>query len=148
MPTLLGVDHIAIAVEDLDQATDLWQQALGARLGPRETVESQGVELQMLYAGETRVELLRPLSPESPVGRFLTKRGPGLHHLALAVPECGDALEQARDAGLRTLSEEPVPGAHGTRVVFLHPGDTGGVLTELVEGGEGPWSSPQQETKA
>ena len=140
MPRTLGIDHIAIAVTDLDAATALWRDRLGLREGRRETVESEGVEVQMMYAGETRVELLRPLDPDSPVGRFLEKRGPGLHHLALAVADCGASLAAVRDAGLRVVSTEPSPGAHDTRVAFLHPAATGGVLAELVEGGEGPWN--------
>ncbi|TAH36433.1 MAG: methylmalonyl-CoA epimerase [Planctomycetota bacterium] len=132
----LGIDHVAIAVEDLDAATALWRDALGLRVGVREVVADQGVEVQMLYAGETRIELMRPLSPDSPVGKFLAKRGPGLHHLALAVEDVGAALEGVKARGLRVIDEQPRAGAHGTRIAFLHPSAAGGVLAELVEGGE------------
>ncbi|HEX9793374.1 MAG TPA: methylmalonyl-CoA epimerase [Planctomycetota bacterium] len=133
---LRGIDHIAIAVEDLDAATAFWRDVLGLREGAREQVESQGVTVQMMHAGDTRVELLHPSGPDTPVGRHLARRGPGLHHLALAVDDCALALERAGAAGVRRINEEPLPGAHGTRVAFLHPSGTGGVLTELVAGGE------------
>lgn len=139
MPETLGVDHIAVAVEDLDEATRVWRDVLGLREGAREVVEDQGVAVQMMYAGETRIELLCPLGGDTPVGRFLQKRGPGLHHVALAVGDCGAALERVQRAGARVIHESPVPGAHGTKVAFLHPQATTGVLTELCEGGEGPW---------
>ncbi len=133
-----GIDHIALAVPDLDAATAFWRDIVGLREGAREVLEDQGVEVQMLYAGETRVELLRPLGPDTPVGRFLEKRGPGLHHLALAVEDCAGALRELTAAGAAALQEEPVPGAHGTRIAFLHPRSTGGVLLELVEGSGEP----------
>ena len=89
----------------------------------------------MLYAGDMRIELLMPTGEDTPVGRFLEKRGPGLHHLALAVEDCAASLEAAKAAGARVIDQQPVDGAHGTRVAFLHPAACGGVLTELVEGG-------------
>lgn len=135
MPSLLGIDHIAVAVADLDAATALWRDALGLRVGAREIVADQGVEVQMLYAGATRVELMRPLRSDSPVGKFLEKRGPGLHHLALAVGDVAGALAQAQAGGVAAIDAQPRAGAHGTRIAFLHPAGTGGVLTEFVEGG-------------
>jgi methylmalonyl-CoA/ethylmalonyl-CoA epimerase len=137
MPNILGVDHIAIAVEDLDSATRQWADQLGLRAGAREVVEEQGVEVQMMYAGETRIELVCPISATSPVRTFLDKRGPGLHHLALAVSDCATAIAGAAERGARLIDEKPRGGAHGTRIAFVHPAATGGVLTELVEGGEG-----------
>lgn len=137
MPNILGVDHIAIAVEDLDTATRQWADQLGLRAGAREVVEEQGVEVQMMYAGETRIELVCPISPTSPVRAFLDKRGPGLHHLALAVDDCATAVAEVGEKGARLIDEKPRGGAHQTRIAFVHPAATGGVLTELVEGGEG-----------
>ena len=145
---VLGVDHIAVAVTDLDEATRLWRDVLGLREGGRETVADQGVEVQMMYAGDTRVELVCPRAPDSPVARFLERRGPGLHHLALAVEDCGAALEAVRGAGARVVDDAPRGGAHGTRIAFLHPAAAGGVLTELVEGGEGPWRAPGEASGA
>ncbi len=135
MSKVLGIDHIAVAVEDLDAATRSWRELLGLRVGARERVEEQGVEVQMLYAGETRIELMRPLRPDSPVGRFLARRGGGLHHLAFAVEDCGTAAARVADGGGRLIDPEPRPGAGGTRVAFVHPRSLDGVLTELVEGG-------------
>ena len=136
MPKILGVDHIAIAVHDLDEATAQWSGQLGLRVGGREIVADQGVEVQMLHAGSTRIELVRPLDESSPIAGFLAKRGGGLHHLALAVEDCGEAVQEVEDAGMRMIDRTPRGGAHGTRIAFVHPAATGGVLTELVEGGE------------
>ncbi len=141
MPEIQGVDHLAIAVEDLDEATAIWRDRLGLREGAREIVEDQGVEVQMMYAGETRIELVCPIRPDSPMAGFLEKRGPGLHHLALSVADCAGAIEQVAAAGGRMIDPEPRGGAHNTRIAFVHPKSAGGVLTELVEGGEGPWQS-------
>ncbi len=142
-----GIEHIAIAVADLEAATAFWRDVLGLREGHREVVADQGVEVQMLHAGAVRVELLRPLGPDTPVGRFLARRGPGLHHVALAVADCAAALAQVRAAGARTLQEDPVPGTHGSRVAFLHPASTGGVLVELVEGGGATAGEEEEEER-
>lgn len=141
MPDILGVDHLAIAVEDLDEATAMWRDRLGLRVGSREVVEDQGVEVQMMYAGETRIELVCPVRPDSPMAGFLAKRGPGLHHLALAVADCAASIDQVAAAGGRMIDAEPRLGAHQTQIAFVHPRSTGGVLAELVEGGEGPWQN-------
>lgn len=144
MPSrVLGVDHIAVVVNDLDEAVRLWRDLLGLRPGGREIVEGQGVEVQMMYAGDTRIELVRPLRPDSAAGRFLAKRGPGLHHLGLAVEDCEAAAEAARRQGARLVDAQPADGAHGTRIAFVHPASTGGVLTEFVAGGGGPWIKEQ-----
>jgi methylmalonyl-CoA epimerase len=100
----------------------------------RETVEEQGVEAVLLGVGESHVELLRPLGPETGVARFLERNGPGMHHVAYATADIESSLEQLRSAGLRLIDESPRTGIRGTRVAFLHPKSTGGVLTELVEG--------------
>lgn len=137
---------MAIAVEDLDEATAMWRDRLGLRVGSREVVEDQGVEVQMMYAGETRIELVCPIRPDSPMASFLSKRGPGLHHLALAVADCGAAIEQVAAAGGRMIDAAPRTGAHQTQIAFVHPRSTGGVLAELVEGGEGPWQESTDPT--
>jgi methylmalonyl-CoA/ethylmalonyl-CoA epimerase len=127
------IDHIGVAVEDLDAAIDLHTRAYGMDVVHRETVEAQGVEAVLLDVGENHVELLAPLSAETPVGRFLAKRGPGLHHVAYQVADIDAALASLRESGMRLIDEEPRTGIRGSRVAFLHPKATGGVLTELVE---------------
>jgi methylmalonyl-CoA/ethylmalonyl-CoA epimerase len=148
MPDILGVDHLAIAVEDLDEATSSWRDRLGLRVGSRAVVEDQGVEVQMMYAGETRIELVCPIRPDSPISSFLAKRGPGLHHLALAVADCAASIEQVASAGGRMIDTAPCQGAHQTQIAFVHPHSTGGVLAELVEGGEGPWQDGSDPTSS
>jgi len=127
------IDHIGVAVDDLDAALELHVAAYGMELVHRETLEEQGVEAVLLDVGENHVELLAPLSEETPVGRFLAKRGPGLHHVAYQVADIEAALARLGGAGLRTIDSRPRVGIRGSRVAFLHPGTSGGVLTELVE---------------
>ena len=127
------IDHIGVAVADLESAIELHTQAYGMPLVHRETIAEQGVEAVLLDVGESHVELLHPLSEESPVGRFLAKRGPGLHHVAYQVQDVEQALRQAREAGLRLIDESPRTGIRGSQVAFLHPATAGGVLTELVQ---------------
>ena len=127
------IDHIGVAVEDLGAALELYAGSLGLTDVHRETVAEQGVEAVLLDVGDSHVELLSPLSEETPVGRFLAKRGPGLHHVAYQVHDVGEALNQAREAGLRLIDETPRTGIRGTQVAFLHPATAGGVLTELVQ---------------
>ena len=124
------IDHIGVAVEDLDGAIALYEQH-------RETVEEQGVEAVLLGVGESHVELLRPLGPDTAVGRFLARSGPGLHHVAYGTDDIDSALDAVRVAGLELIDERPRTGIRGSRVAFLHPKSTGGVLTELVEAPEG-----------
>jgi len=127
-----GVHHIGIAVDDLDTAVLVYGELFGATLEHRETVEEQGVEAASLRAGESRIELLRPLGPETPVGKFLAKRGPGMHHVAFQVDDLGVELRRLRDEGALLIDETPRRGLFGLQVAFVHPEATGGVLAELV----------------
>jgi len=127
------IDHIGVAVGDLDAAIALHVETYGMELVHRETVEAQGVEAVLLDVGENHVELLAPLSEDTPVGRFLAGRGPGLHHVAYQVADIDAALSGLRGSGVRLIDAEPRAGIRGSRVAFLHPGASGGVLTELVE---------------
>jgi methylmalonyl-CoA epimerase len=127
------IDHIGVAVADLDAALLLYGGTFGMRLAHRETVAAQGVEAVLLDVGESHVELLRPLAADTAVGRFLERRGPGLHHVAYAVADVEAALAALRATGVRLIDEAPRAGIRGSRVAFLHPGATGGVLTELVQ---------------
>jgi methylmalonyl-CoA/ethylmalonyl-CoA epimerase len=127
------IDHIGVAVDDLDEAVALYEERLGMALQHRETVEAQGVEAVLLGVGESHVELLRPLAPETAVGRFLERNGPGLHHVAYGTDDIDAALAAVRDAGLSLIDEQPRAGIRNSRVAFVHPKSTGGVLTELVE---------------
>ena len=130
---LARIDHIGVAVEDLDAALALYQRDLAIELVHRETVTEQGVEAVLLDVGENHVELLAPLGPDTPVGKFLAKKGPGLHHVAYQTADIDAELERLRAAGLRLIDEQPRIGIRGSRVAFLHPAATGGVLTEIVE---------------
>ena len=127
------IDHVGVAVEDLDKAVALYSERFAMPVQHRETVEEQGVEAVLLGVGESHVELLRPLGPETAVGRFLDRNGPGLHHVAYGTDDIDSALEQVRAAGLRLIDERPRTGIRNSRVAFVHPKSTGGVLTELVE---------------
>jgi methylmalonyl-CoA/ethylmalonyl-CoA epimerase len=127
------IDHVGVAVEDLDAAIGLYQQTFEMGLAHRETVESQGVEAVLLDVGDGHVELLRPLAPETAVGKFIAQRGPGLHHVAYAVADIDAALDSLREAGVELIDSEARVGIRGSRVAFLHPRSTGSVLTEVVE---------------
>jgi methylmalonyl-CoA/ethylmalonyl-CoA epimerase len=127
------IDHIGVAVDDLDAAIDLYKGRFGMAEQHRETVEQQGVEAVLLEIGDGHVELLKPLGPETAVGKFLASRGPGLHHVAYRTDDIDATLEQVRAAGLQLIDEQPRVGIRGSRVAFVHPKATGGVLTELVE---------------
>ncbi|HEY7618197.1 MAG TPA: methylmalonyl-CoA epimerase [Solirubrobacteraceae bacterium] len=130
------VDHIGVAVEDLDAAIALHERTYEMALVHREVIEEQGVEAVLLDVGEGHVELLRPLSEDTPVGRFLAKRGPGLHHVAYQVDDVQATLAALRERGLRLIDEQPRIGIRGSRVAFLHPSSSGGVLTEIVQPSE------------
>src|SRR4051794_41541919 len=127
------IDHIGVAVSDLDAAIELHTAAYGMELVHRETVESQGVEAVLLDIGENHVELLAPLSEDTPVGKFLASRGPGLHHVAYQTADIEAELTRLKDAGLRLIDETPRTGIRNSRVAFVHPKSTGGVLTEIVQ---------------
>jgi methylmalonyl-CoA/ethylmalonyl-CoA epimerase len=127
------IDHIGVAVEDIDAAIELYRDGFGMELAHRERVESQGVEAVLLDVGDGHVELLAPLGPDTPVGKYMAKNGAGLHHVAYAVDDIDTALEKIAAAGLRLIDSEPRVGIRDSRVAFLHPRSTGGVLTEIVE---------------
>jgi methylmalonyl-CoA/ethylmalonyl-CoA epimerase len=127
------IDHVGVAVEDLDDAVRLYSERLGMPVEHRETVEEQGVEAVLLGVGGSHVELLRPLGDDTAVGRFLERHGPGMHHVAYGTDDIDSALDALRAAGLRLIDEHPRTGIRNSRVAFVHPRSTGGVLTELVE---------------
>jgi len=127
------IDHIGVAVEDIDAAIKLYEGSFEMELAHRETVESQGVEAVLLDVGEGHVELLAPLGPDTPVGKYLAKNGPGLHHVAYAVEDIDATLEKLAAAGLQLIDSEARVGIRDSRVAFLHPRSTGSVLTEIVE---------------
>ncbi len=130
------IDHIGVAVEDLDAAIELYRDRLGMREQHRETVEEQGVEAVLLEIGEGHIELIRPLGPDSGVARFIERNGEGMHHVAYQTDDIDSALAAVRDAGLELIDKEPRTGIRGSRVAFVHPKSTGGVLTELVQPAE------------
>jgi methylmalonyl-CoA/ethylmalonyl-CoA epimerase len=127
------IDHIGVAVEDIDAALALYGDSFEMELAHRETVESQGVEAVLLDVGDGHVELLAPLGPDTPVGRYMAKNGAGLHHVAYAVDDIEAALKRIAAAGVQLIDSEPRIGIRDSRVAFLHPRSTGGVLTEIVE---------------
>ncbi len=129
-----NIDHVAIAVHDLDATLADLHQQYGVEPLSREVVESQGVEEAMIAIGGSNLQILQPLRPDSPVGRFLDKRGEGLHHVAFAVPDIEAALDHLGDTGTRLVDEEPRIGGGGHRIAFVHPGAMAGTLVELVEG--------------
>ena len=131
----LNVHHLGIAVDDLDAALLVYADLFGATLEHRERVDDQGVEAASLRVGESRIELLEPLGPETPVGRFLAKRGPGMHHVAFEVEDVGAELERLKAHDVVLVDETPRRGLFGLQVAFVHPEATGGVLAEFVADG-------------
>src|SRR5438270_4982914 len=129
----IKVEHIGVATLSIDDALKFWRDALGLEVRHTETVEEQGVRVAMLPVGEPRIELLEPTDDESPVAKFLEKRGPGVHHVAVRVADIRASLAQLKAAGARLIDEEPRTGAGGCLVAFVHPSSSGGVLLELVE---------------
>lgn len=127
------IDHIGVAVTDLEEAVALYRDRLGMREQHRETVEDQGVHAVLLEIGDSHVELLSPIGPDGAVARFLERNGPGLHHVAYRTDDIDTQLKRLVSAGLRVIDEEPRVGIRGSRVAFLHPKATDGVLTEIVE---------------
>jgi methylmalonyl-CoA/ethylmalonyl-CoA epimerase len=130
---LQKIHHLGYAVEDLDAASRLYQERFGALLEEPETVADQGVKAVMFRVGESRIELLQPTGPDTPVGRFLAKRGEGLHHVAFQVEDIEATLGELGRDGVELIDEKPRVGAGGTRMAFVHPKSVHGVLTELVE---------------
>ena len=134
---MLGaIDHVGIAVEDIDAALPVYRDSLGLPLVHRETVTEQGVDAALLDVGESHVELLQPLTPESAIGKFISQRGPGLHHVAYRVGDIDRTLSELREAGMRLIDERPRTGIRGSRIAFVHPGSAAGVLTEIVQPAE------------
>jgi methylmalonyl-CoA/ethylmalonyl-CoA epimerase len=130
------IDHVGVAVEQIDDALALYGESFELDVAHREVVEEQGVEAVLLDVGENHVELLAPLSPDTPVGKFLAKNGPGLHHVAYQVSDIDRTLQALKAAGLKLIDEQPRTGIRGSRVAFLHPRASAGVLTEIVEPAE------------
>jgi len=131
-----AIDHVGIAVADLEAALALHERTYGMRVVHRESVGDQGVEAVLLHVGDSHVELLRPLGPDTPVGKFLAKKGPGLHHVAYQTPDVEAALKALKEAGVRLIDETPRTGIRNSKVAFLHPAATLGVLTEIVQPAE------------
>jgi len=127
------IDHIGVATDDLDASLELYGSTFEMEIAHRETVEEQGVEAVLLDVGEGHVELLLPLGEDTPVGRYLARKGPGLHHVAYAVGDIDAELSRLRDAGVELIDAEPRTGILDSRVAFLHPSASGGVLTEMVQ---------------
>jgi len=127
-----GIHHLGVAVDDLDEAVDTYERLFGARVEHRDTVPEQGVEAASVRVGESRVELLASLGAETPVGKFLAKRGPGMHHVAYEVDDLSFSLAELERAGAELIDSQPREGLFGLQVAFVHPDSTHGVLAELV----------------
>ncbi len=127
------VDHVGIAVKDLDAAIAFYEAAFGVTLAHRETVEDQGVEEAMFRVGESWIQLLRPLGPDTPVGKYIEKRGEGVHHIGYGVSDLKAVLEHLKGEGMKLIDAEPRRGSRGSMVAFVHPKSVGGVLVELVQ---------------
>jgi methylmalonyl-CoA epimerase len=130
-----GIHHLGVAVDDLDAAVATYERLFGARLEQRATVENQGVRAASLRIGDGRVELLEPLAEDTPVGRFLAKRGPGMHHVAYEVSDLAATIAELAHAGADLIDEQPRAGLFGLEVAFVHPDSVHGVLSEVVAGG-------------
>jgi methylmalonyl-CoA epimerase len=128
------IDHVGIAVADLGEAVERYRRTFGLEPVHRERMDDQGVEEVLFAVGGSYVQLLGALGPDTPVGRFLARRGPGVHHVGYRVANVADALERLRAEGITLVDETPRPGSRGTTIAFVHPKDMGGVLVELVEG--------------
>jgi len=127
------IDHVGVAVEDIENALPFYRDVLRMPLVHRETVSEQGVDAALLDVGDGHIELVAPLGPETSVGKFLARRGAGLHHVAYRVDDVDETLSALAGAGVRLIDERPRTGIRGSRVAFLHPASTGGVLTEIVQ---------------
>ena len=129
----MKIDHIGIATGGINEAATFYREALGLEVAETEEVPDQKVRVAMLPIGESRIELLEATSEDSPISRFIEKRGPGIHHVAIRVDDIYAALAQLRDKGARLIDEEPRKGASGCLVAFVHPSSAGGVLIELIQ---------------
>lgn len=132
----MKIDHIGIAVKSLSEAIKVYEEAMGLKVTGYDQVDDQGVRVAMLNIGESRIELLEPTGPDSPIEKFMTKRGEGIHHIAVQVDNIEQALERLKSSGVRLVDSVPRRGAHNTRTAFIHPSSTHGVLLELVEHGK------------
>ena len=132
----MKIEHIGIAVKSLAAAVKVYEQAIGLKVAGYDEVDEQGVRVAMLEIGESRIELLEPTRPDSPIEKFMNKRGEGIHHIAVRVDDIEESLQRLKAAGIRLIDETPKRGAHNTRVAFIHPASTHGVLMELVEHGK------------
>jgi methylmalonyl-CoA/ethylmalonyl-CoA epimerase len=133
MPTALRVHHLAVVVEDMERALTFWRDALGLELAGIREVPEQASQVAFLPAGEAEIELVRPMSADSGVARYLAKRGPGMHHICMSVDDLPGTLERLAAQGVRLINPEPMAGADGRRYAFVHPESTGGVLLELYQ---------------
>lgn len=129
----MKINHLGIATNGIDEALEFWAEALGLENVHTEVVEDQKVRVAMLPLGESRIELLEPIADDSPISKFLQKRGGGIHHIAVEVDDIEASLERLKSQGMRLIDESPRVGAEGCLVAFVHPGSTGGVLLELVQ---------------
>jgi methylmalonyl-CoA epimerase len=127
------INHVGIAVDALDEALDRYDRQFGVELLHRQVLDDGTIDAALLSAGEDRIELVSSLEPDSPLGRFLSKRGPGMHHIAYEVDDIEAALAKLRERAVKLVDDSPRPGIHGTRIAFLHPSSCLGVLTELVQ---------------
>lgn len=133
MPELIRVHHLAVVVDDLEHSLGFWRDALGLTVTEVRDVPAEASQVAFLPAGETEIELVRPTNADSGLARFLAKRGPGLHHICLAVPDLRASLQRLADRGVRLVQAEPKVGADGRLYAFVHPESTGGVLVELYQ---------------
>ena len=129
----MKIDHIGIAVKSISDVVEVYEKTIGLRVARYDEVNDQGVRVAMLHIGESGIELLEPTRPDSPIEKFMSKRGEGIHHIAVRVDNLEEALERVKASGIRVIDSVPRRGAHGTRVAFIHPSSTHGVLLELVE---------------
>ena len=132
----MKIDHIGIAVKSIAEAAKVYENTIGLKVSGYDQVDDQGVRVAMLNIGESRIELLEPTGAESPIEKFMGKRGEGIHHIAVTVDDIEKTLEQLKAAGIRLVDQTPRPGAHNTRVAFIHPSSMHGVLLELVQHGK------------
>jgi methylmalonyl-CoA epimerase len=132
----MKIDHIGIAVRSLTDALKVYETAIGLNVSGFDEVDEQGVRVAMLTVGDSRIELLEPTGPDSPIEKFMAKRGEGIHHIAVRVDNIEQTLERLKASGMRLIDSVPRRGAHNTRIAFIHPSSTHGVLMELVEHGE------------